>query len=254
MRAQPGAGYSFGGWTGACTGRAEICAVTASAAATVGANFVPQRRGRAVSIQLRKPRIKATFTQSAGTGTLTVNGSITATARLRFQLRRPGGGPLLSRSRSVASGPFGFRASLKRGKLLRGASLFPGGFVLSVTGRSGRVGVPLQMRTVVVKAPSEGVVRRTYASTSPGGPATATLPAGTKEAWAIFKFASQPTAEPLTVTWFQPNGTVVGSKQKNNRPTIQTGIGNAAGIPSGTWRVELSAGGKLVKRFNIRIG
>jgi hypothetical protein len=35
---------------------------------------------------------------------------------------------------------------------------------------------------------------------------------------------------------------------------IATGIGSSTVIPSGTWRVDLKAGGRLVKRLKIRIG
>ena len=254
MKAQPGSGYRFGGWTGACSGASPVCSVTATAATTVGATFAPARpAARRVSAKLAGVRIKARFVQSVGQGTLQARGSVSAPASLRLQLRRPGGGPLLTRRLRIPGGPFALRATLKKGTLANGAVLLPGGFVLSLTGNARGTSVPLQMRTVYLQSPREGVVRRTHVSASSSGPAVATLPAGAKEAWAVFDFASQPTAGPLTVSWYQPSGALLGTREKSNRPSIETGIGSGTGLASGTWRVELAAGGRVVKKLNVRV-
>ena len=252
MRAKPGPGSRFTGWTGGCAGANALCTVKASAAGTVGATFRPKRAARA-SARLARVRIQARFVQSVGKGTLIARGSLSAPARLRLRLSRPGGGPLLTRSLRIPGGPFAVRARLAKGTLKRGASLFPGGFVLAVTGTAASANLPLQMRTVYVASPREGVVRATHESASAGGAALKTLPAGTKQAWAVFTFASQPTVGPVTVSWYQPSGALIGTAQKNNRPTIETGLGAAAGLGAGNYRVVLAAGGRVVKRFNLRI-
>lgn len=252
LKAQAGSGYVFAGWTGPCAGTGP-CSVTAGSSAAVGARFVPRRGARSVAIRLKDPRIKASFKQSSGSGTLSLNGSISLPARLKIQLRRPGGGPLLTKNLRVTGGPFGLRALLKRGTLAGGAALFPGGFVVSVTGTAGTISVPLQLRSIFLRSPTEGVVRRSYASTTPGGKPLKTLPRGPKQAWAIFRFSSQPTTGPLTVTWYDRNGAPLGTREKNNRPVIKTGIGSDTAIPSGTWRVDLKAGGRLIKQIRIRI-
>jgi uncharacterized repeat protein (TIGR02543 family) len=252
LHAQPSSGYVFGGWTNGCKGSNPTCTVSAGTGNTVSARF-PRRQGkRTVAIQI-KPRIKASFKQSAGSGTLILNGTISAPASLRVQLRRPGGAALLTRRLRVGGGPFGLRALLKRGTLAGGAYFLPGGFVVTVRGGSGPVGVPLQMRSVFVKPPLEGVVRRAYASTTAGGRPQKTLPSGSKQAWAIFRFATQPTGGPLTATWYDRSGNLIGTREKSNRPIIRTGIGSSTAIPSGTWRVELRAGGKLAKQLRITI-
>jgi hypothetical protein len=57
----------------------------------------------------------------------------------------------------------------------------------------------------------------------------------------------------LTASWYDPNGTLIGTIEKSNRPVIETGIGSGSAIPSGRWRVEIRAGGKLVKKMLVRI-
>jgi hypothetical protein len=106
-----------------------------------------------------------------------------------------------------------------------------------------------------VPAPAHGVVRTAFASTSPEGQALTRLPAGVRQAWANFRFETQPfLSTPITVTWYQPNGAVLGTRTKNNRPVISTGIGSPAGIPSGLWKVELRAGGRLIRTHSVRVG
>jgi uncharacterized repeat protein (TIGR02543 family) len=254
VRAQAAAGYTFAGWTAGCKGKSLTCTVSAGAGGTadVKATFNPKKRGRAVAIQVREPSLKASFKQSVGQGTLLVRGSITLPARLKIRLARPGGGPLLTRNiRAVST--FGLRAVLKRGTLARGARLFPGTFVVSVTGKAGRSPVPLQMRTIFVPPPPEGVVRKSYASTSQNGKPMQALPRGTKQAWAIFRFETQPTAGPLTASWYDGSGKLIGTVAKSNRPVIETGIGSATAVPSGTWRVDLKAGSRLVKRLLVKV-
>jgi len=252
VRAQPAAGYVFAGWTSGCSGSSPTCTVSSGSGNAVNARFKRRPGKRTVQIKI-KPRIKASFKQSAGSGTLILNGTISAPAALRVQLRRPGGTALLSRRLRARGGPFGLRALLKRGTLAGGAYFLPGGFVVTVRGASGAIGVPLQMRSVYVNPPSEGVVRKAYASDTAGGRPLKTLAPGVRQAWAIFRFASQPTAEPLTASWYSPSGALIGTTEKNNRPIVRTGIGSSGPIPSGGWRVELRAGGKLVKKLVVKI-
>src|SRR5262249_33116616 len=254
MQAIPASGYQFAGWTGACTGNKPRCTVKAAGGSkTVGADFTPRNPRRSLVIRLRPPRIKAKFSQSVGLGTLSVVGGITLPAQLRVQLRRPGGGPLLTR-RIRAAGSFGLHSVLRKGTLAGGAPFFPGGFVLSVTGRAGNTPVPLQMRTIFVTPPREGVVRKSYASTSENGKPVRVVPHGSRLLWAHFVFHSQPTAGAITVTWYDLNGHFVATVPKDNRPEIVSGIGGVAGaIPSWTYPPELKGGGQLVKRFRIKV-
>jgi hypothetical protein len=257
MKAIPASGYKFNGWTSGCAGKSLTCTFTAGkalAAAPVSASFVPQRPNRALVVRLRPPKIAASFKASIGKGTLRVDGSITLRSRLRIQLRRPGGGPLLTRN-VKALGSFRLKSLLTKGKLANGARLFPGAFVLSVTGRAGNTPVPLQMRTVFVRSPLEGVVRTAYGATLEDGVKVNPIPRGSRQLWAVFRFETQPTILPITASWYDLNGKFVGSIKKNNRPVISTGIGSATSgpIPSGTYKVVLKAGKRLIKTARIRV-
>jgi hypothetical protein len=256
MKAVAGPGYRFDGWKSGCTGKSQTCSYTAGSTtgtSSVSASFVPTKPNRALVVRLRPPSISAKFKASIGQGTLRVNGSISLRSRLRIQLRRPGGGPLLTKNVN-ALGSFGLKSLLKKGRLAGGAQLFPGAFVLSVTGNAGNTPIPLQMRTVFVKSPKEGVVRKAYPSRTEEGPRVNPIPRGSSQLWAVFRFETQPTTGPITATWYDLKGKLVGTITKNNRPVISTGIGGATGsIPSGTYKVVLKAGGKLIKTLRIRV-
>jgi hypothetical protein len=147
------------------------------------------------------------------------------------------------------------RRVLRRGRLLRGATLLPGAFVLSIRGvATGRIPVPLQVRTLTLASPSEGVVRRAFFRSSRTGPAATRIAVGSREAWAVFQFETQPARSPIVVTWFAPDGQVIGSSTKNSRPTIESVIGSGTGLRAGTYRAELSAGGRVVRRVNVPVG
>ena len=256
MKAVAAPGYRFDGWKTGCTGKSSTCTFKAGGSTSTGsvsASFVPTKPNRSLVVRLRQPSINAKFKASTGQGTLRVDGSITLRARLRIELRRPGGGPLLTKN-VTALGSFRLKSLLKKGRLAGGAQLFPGAFVLSVTGRAGNTQVPLQMRTIFVKSPREGVVRSAYGATLEDGVRVKPIPRGSSRLWAVFRFETQPTSGPITVTWYDLKGRLVGTLTKNNRPVISSGIGGVSGaIPSGTYKAVLKAGGKMVKTVRIRV-
>ena len=247
LRATPASGYAFAGWTGACGGTRASCVVGLSAARTVGARFAPRGRGAAVAVAVRRPSFRAQWRASIGRGTLVVRGRVSAAARARIDVRRPGGGPLVTRRFALGGGAFVRRFAV--GPRLRGgATLLPGGFVVSLTGRWAGGALPLQIRTLSLPSPPEGVVRRSFASASENGPPVAGLPASAREAWANFRFETQPRpALPLSVTWYQPDGRVLGTAAKSNRPDLVSFVRSLAGTPltRGSWVAELRAGSRV---------
>jgi hypothetical protein len=155
----------------------------------------------------------------------------------------------------VAAGRFRLALPLRRTVPPRGAQLLPGGFVVSVTGSSHGLSLPFQLRPTVIPAPRAGVVRRAFASAAANGPGTARLPRAATEAWAHFRFATQPSVRlHLLVAWHDPNGRLVGSIAKSNRPEIVSFVKLPSGLPSGRWIAELRAGKTVVSRLTVRIG
>ena len=257
MKAVAAPGYRFDGWKTGCTGKSSTCTFKAGGSTTTGsvsASFVPTKPNRSLVVRLRPPSINAKFKASTGQGTLRVDGSITLRARLRIQLRRPGGGPLLTKN-VTALGSFRLKSLLKKGRLAGGAQLFPGAFVLSVTGRAGNTPVPLQMRTIFLKSPREGVVRSAYGATLEDGVQRQADPARLQPSLGRLQVrdAADVRADHGELVRperqarrdaheEQPAGHLVRNRQRDS-----------GAIPSGTYKVVLKAGRKMVKTVRIRV-
>ena len=255
LSAKPAAGNTFVGWSGACSGAKAVCSeVSAASARSVTAVFAPKQRRAAVRYKVVTPTIRANWARSVGKGTLIIRGSVSAAARLHVVLYRPGGGPLFGRDFNVPPGAFQVQRTLKKGVLAGGATLLPGGFVVSIRARAGRIPLPFQVRTLTLSSPSEGVVRKAFSSSSQNGAPQKKLAVGVKQAWATFRFETQPTRGPIVASWYAPSGQLIGKVARNNRPTIKTGIGSNIGLGAGTFRVDLAAGGKIVHRLSVRVG
>ena len=57
----------------------------------------------------------------------------------------------------------------------------------------------------------------------------------------------------LTISWFEPNGKLLGSASKPSGPTVTSSIKSNAALPRGAWRVDLRSGGTLVKSVAINV-
>jgi hypothetical protein len=210
----------------------------------------------AVTASLDQPRFKVRWSRSVGRGTLFISGRVSKASLIRLDLRRPRGGPLLTLQLAIGAGRFRQAPGLVPGVLAGGAHLFPGGFTVALTGRSGTSRLPLQVRSVVLPAPREGVTRRAFTSTGLGGVPAKVVAASGKEAWANYLFEAQPKpGQRLSVRWFEPNGTLLGAVDKSNRPSVTSFLRAAAGsgLPPGDWRAELRAGGRVVSLLLVRI-
>jgi hypothetical protein len=253
--ARPQARYVFKAWTGACSGQGPRCTVVARLLQAVNAVFAPRVASPSVGFEVRPIGVNVGWARSVGFGRLVMTGSVGGPARLTVQVRRPGGGPLITRRFTANPGRFRYVLPFRKSVLPRGALILPGGFATSITGASGTSSLPYQLRPIVVPAPSEGVVRRTFTSAVQDGPATARLPKGAVQAWAHFRFATQPSTRlPVTVTWYYPSGKKLGFVKKSNRPEIVSFLKLGSGLSSGDWTAELRAGTKIVKKLTVRIG
>jgi uncharacterized repeat protein (TIGR02543 family) len=255
LNAQPGGGYVFKGWTGACAGSGSTCRVTTRDSRTTTAIFEQGGTGAAVAALLRPPNLRVRWLSSVGAGNLVLRGSTSLPANARVDMRRPGGGPLATLKLKLGGGSFRESLALKKGGLRGGAKLFPGGFTVALTGRAGRLKLPLQMQTVSIPAPAEGVVRKAFKSKTQNGAAVTRFAAGTKRAWANFRFETQPLRnQKLYVRWYFPDGRLVGQVEKSNRPVVSSYLALETGLQSGLWVAELRTGKRVIQRLSLRVG
>jgi hypothetical protein len=257
LLAKPGAGYKFVGWSGPCIVKGAACQVSLAGARTVSAHFAPKVASSSFSAGLApSPKFRVKWTASIGRGVLRVSGAVGKPALAKVQLRRPHGGALLTETQTLGAGHFVISPKLLPGLLAHGAKLFPGGFMVSLTGTSGRLKMPLQIQTVTLASPPEGVVRTAYLSAALATKPVHSVPSNGHQAYANFVFQNQPVrSKVLTVRWYWPNGKLLGSIKKTNRPTIVSFIREPAAdtLPKGNWTAELRAGSKIVQRLLVRV-
>jgi hypothetical protein len=186
-----------------------------------------------------------------------VEGSTSVPAQARVDMRRPGGGALATLKLALTGGRFRQTLPLREGKLSGGAKLFPGGFTVALTGRSGRLKLPLQVQTIAIGSPAEGVVREAFRSKQREGRKVVRFSAREREAWANFRFETQPRfGTKLSVRWYWPNGRPLGDVQRNNRPVISSYMRESrrgVGLPRGLWVAELRSGRRVIGRLSVPV-
>jgi hypothetical protein len=244
LRARPAPGQVFRGWGGACAAakRRATCVTAIGQKGAVYATFASPNGTIAASLE--RPAFHVRWSRSVGRGTLIVSGRVNRTAHVRLELRRPFGGPLLVEELSVPRGRFVHPIRLLPGLLAGGARLFPGGFIVSMTGRTERGLLPPELQTVTLDPPASGVARRAYGS----------IRSQKRQASATFVLQTQPRrGARVTVSWYWPNGRLLGTVAKNNNPRIVSVLGSAVPLPPGTWRAVLRAGTSVVSTLGVRI-
>jgi hypothetical protein len=177
-----------------------------------------------------------------------LHGRIAKTAQVEVQLDRSSGQKLVSEHLSLPAGAFSLAL-----KLDPGLGLLPGGFVVSISGKAGNLIVPPQLKTLALLGPPGGVVGRAFASSSANGAPAAKLHKP-KQAFVTFDFQAQPRpGQKLTISWFEPNGKLLGTASKPGSPIVTSSIRSNAPLPSGAWHVELRSGGTLVKSVAVDV-
>jgi hypothetical protein len=264
LQAKPAEGFEFTGWTGACKGRQTSCTLTVSELKRVTATFAPTGKRKKRELTMKVPTLRRVqWKASIGSGRLIVTGNISGRALLLVDLRGRHAGKLLrkpTRQLVKKAGPFRIVQPLKKRFFPKGTVLLPGEKVVSIRGKAPGFYVPMQVQTIPMRGPHEGVVRRSFTSATPAGRNAPSLPAGTKTAWANFLFEQQPEkAFGLRVYWYWPGGNrLLGSVAKANRHIVSSFLRSAAPLPSGRWRADLWAingsKSKLVKRQYVQIG
>jgi hypothetical protein len=250
LRANPAAGSVFLGWSGACSGKAAACTVTAGRAGGAGAAFAARNKQERIDARLDRSTFDVRWHESVATGSLLLRGFVAKPSRLRIELRRPRGDPLLSADLR-ASGAFAY--TLRFSPELR---LLPGGFVVSVTGAAEGITLPPQLHALALTAPPEGVVGDAYVSRKQHGRPVPFVPAPATEVWATFVFEAQPKpGRPLTVRWYRPDGKFLGQVEKPpGRASVSSFMHGSPRLPIGAWRAELRVGATIVKQLRVQVG
>jgi hypothetical protein len=152
LRARASRGSRFAGWSGGCTGVSRTCLLRLSKGAKVIATFAPLRN--AIEVFISKARFDVHWRRSVGSGKLELEGRIGRRAHVTVKLHRAGAAhALLTTHLSLPAGPFRLSVKLPPGSLTDGQPLLPGGFVVSISGRGGKLIVPRQVRAITLSPP-----------------------------------------------------------------------------------------------------
>jgi uncharacterized repeat protein (TIGR02543 family) len=248
----PARGYVFTGWSGSCSGTAATCTVTVASRTTVSATFTLQK-ALTVPVVLRDAAFKVAWKQSVGSGNLVIKGTIGKPSQVVVVVQRTGGTKAVITDRTALNpGSFSITVPIPAGPLDDGRPLLPGGFAVTLSGRSGSVPVPPQTAVISLLPPPEGVVSRAYASTSAKGAPAATVHG--REVFAHFVFQSQPTTSaPIKVAWYWPNGKPAAVATEPNNPDVVSSIGSKGPLPAGAWRADLLAGSTVIKSLTVQV-
>jgi hypothetical protein len=250
-------GFDFTGWSGACAsaGHASLCSITLKKNADVKATFTPTPGSNVVPVTVGNATFHVTWQGNKGSGDLKVGGSIGAASDVKVELLRIGGHQAVSQKvLSLNKGSFSVTLPLAS-VLADGKPLLPGGYVVSVGGRSGKLLVPTEVKTVSLAGPVDGILLRSYATSTKNGIPQSSIKGSGGQAYVYFVFASPPAStETLGLTWFNPAGKVLGTATGKPLPVASSSIiVHHASIPKGTYKVELKVGGKVVGTVNVPI-
>ena len=237
---------------GACAGIiGNACAFNMNGA--TGASFVFADEGAFTPppLDLHRVIFEVRWAASAFHGSLLLQGSVQSAQELLIHLSRLGRAPQSASSEGalvktitvrVGAGSFNKRVKLP-------ADLLPGRYSVKVTSKVGKLN---QKGIITLLAPSEGVVAKAGISgTENGKPATKLT--GASALFVRFVLAALPVANlPLTVTWIGPDGQPVGAPvPKPSTATVTSFVQSGGPLPTGSWKVVLRAGPKVVKTLSV---
>lgn len=178
-------------------------------------------------------------------GSVRVTGTLEAAGRVEVVL--------LSKRRVLQRTAFRLPAGAFARTVKLGPRVIPGKLTLRMQGvGAGSTLVPAT-RTVTLPAPPEGVAEAAFISALQQGPAASTL-RDKKRIFATFRLAVLPKgSRPLTTRWIPPGRAPLAADGKPRRRTVTSFISSPGLLPTGVWRCELRAGGKLVAVARVRL-
>ena len=135
------------------------------------------------------------------------------------------------------------------------ADLLPGAYTVAVGGTSGGERLLDVVRSVQIAAPAEGIVSRSWISTTPGGPSRSRVPRGTRRLFAQFEYAVRPAKrQRLTAVWLAPSGAAQLRQPVVPAATARASIVHDGGLVTGRWRCRLEAGRTVLAIASVRVG
>ena len=201
------------------------------------------------TVTLASAKLTATWKESWLTAKLRFAGTVDAPSKLTAVLRPVSrAGPPAAASKISVSGPGSFAGTLELP-----ARVLPGLYRLSVGGTSNGHRLEPAEREVTLPAPPEGIVDKSFASATKGGPPVTTLPSPRTEVHARFYFVVPPRSKVVHVAWHSPSFRWLGQVKKPYKPTFDTFIRTSTQLERGVWFCVLSSGGRVVKRVRVRI-
>jgi hypothetical protein len=131
------------------------------------------------------------------------------------------------------------------------ATLLPGSYVVHVTGPV----VLASTASFTIAPPASGIVSRSYASATHGGPAAASV-GSTTQVWGHFRFAViARKGQKITTQWILPGGKKLGAVTRPRSKLVEAQVKDLSGkkLPKGRWRCILRVGKTVLATLNVRL-
>ena len=166
-------------------------------------------------------------------------------------------------SNKLVAAPLRFTASSTFSKKITlSAQPVPGPYRLHLEDPT--TGNKLTETIVTIPAPPEGVIDKAYFSRTQSGPPVKVFRGTTSTIFVHFHFVAAPRARAVTFTWKKPGNPKVrftGTATKPYAPTVSSFvcakyIGHTCGggtLRTGKWYAILTAGGRVVKKQDVRV-
>jgi hypothetical protein len=178
-------------------------------------------------------------------GSVTIGGTVGGAASLTVTIAAHAGG------KTVAKATFSASAGAWSRAFKLPATLLPGTYDVAVAGAA----VQPSSTSFTLTAPATGIVSRSYASATHGGPAAASVGA-TTQLWAHFRFAVlAKKGQKITTQWILPSGTKLGAVTRPRGSVVEAQVKDLRGtkLPKGRWRCVLRVGKTVLATLNVRL-
>jgi hypothetical protein len=178
-------------------------------------------------------------------GSVTISGTVGGAASLTVTIKARVGGKMVAKATlSASAGAWSQAFTLP-------PTLLPGIYDVDVSGAA----VQPSSTSFSLTAPVTGIVSRSFASATHGGPAAASVGA-TTQLWAHFRFAVlAKKGQKITTQWILPSGTKLGAVTRPRGSLVEAQVKDLRGktLPKGRWRCVLRVGKTVLATLNVRL-